>query len=340
MQHLREIGTHSDAVFVAAPTVAKKKAPAGPVAFREGPGAVDMIPKDMFPSAELERKTYQDQQAVPDAIAGLQPDMDPSLREVLEALEDEEYVDADAEDDLFSALVGSGRQAQKPQRELSEYEKMKRLVTGLDAVDLAEDDDEYVDGDDFWSDAESDGTAKGAGDDRADWEKEFAKFKKDQGRRAADSDDEAGDDVGSLVSFAKRKGKARAGPRTMSSGYSMSSSSIFRNEKLTLLDDQFERIERQYANDDDDDDALSDTSDTTVATMRTGVSRKDAPVHPARMQTADLEQISSFNDIMDDFLDNYDIMGKKLVKRSSKKDGGLKQYDELRQQLGKPDLKF
>lgn len=39
---------------------------------------------------------------------GLQPDMDPRLREVLEALSDEEYVDGDLDEDFFEALNAEG----------------------------------------------------------------------------------------------------------------------------------------------------------------------------------------------------------------------------------------
>ncbi|KAI4139490.1 MAG: hypothetical protein LQ340_007996, partial [Diploschistes diacapsis] len=64
----------------------------------------------ILPSAELQRRTYQDQQDVPDALAGFQPDMDPRLREVLEALEDEAYVDGDEEGDLFAEIAGDRRE--------------------------------------------------------------------------------------------------------------------------------------------------------------------------------------------------------------------------------------
>src|SRR6202012_3135640 len=53
--------------------------------------------------------TYQNQQDVPDEIAGFQPDMDPRLREALEALDDDAYVDEQDEDDVFGALTRDGR---------------------------------------------------------------------------------------------------------------------------------------------------------------------------------------------------------------------------------------
>lgn len=68
--------------------------------------ALSLLPEDMLPSEFVQKRSYQDQQDVPDEIAGFQPDMDPRLREVLEALEDEEYVDD--EEDIFSELTGEG----------------------------------------------------------------------------------------------------------------------------------------------------------------------------------------------------------------------------------------
>lgn len=65
-------------------------------------------------SSAPHRSTYEQQVDVPDALAGFQPDMDPRLREVLEALEDEAYVEDD--DEIFEALAGQGAE------EIDEYE--------------------------------------------------------------------------------------------------------------------------------------------------------------------------------------------------------------------------
>jgi protein LTV1 len=70
--------------------------------------ARSLLPEEVLPSEFVRKRNYQDQQDVPDAIAGFQPDMDPRLREVLEALEDEEYVDDLDDDDVFGQLVEDG----------------------------------------------------------------------------------------------------------------------------------------------------------------------------------------------------------------------------------------
>merc|ERR1712029_133938 len=66
----------------------------------------DVFGEDMAPSEFVRKTTYQDQQNIPDALAGFQPDMDPRLREVLEALEDDAYVDDD--EDVFDSLQQDG----------------------------------------------------------------------------------------------------------------------------------------------------------------------------------------------------------------------------------------
>lgn len=63
-------------------------------------------------SSYVRPRTYQNQQDVPDAIAGFQPDMDPRLREALEALEDDAFVDKDEDGGLFEDLVEHGAGAE------------------------------------------------------------------------------------------------------------------------------------------------------------------------------------------------------------------------------------
>lgn len=69
----------------------------------------ELFDDSFLPSKNLQHVTYQAQQDVPDAIAGFQPDMDPRLREVLEALEDEAYVDGE-DDTIFQELAKDGRE--------------------------------------------------------------------------------------------------------------------------------------------------------------------------------------------------------------------------------------
>ncbi|KAK9367297.1 Low temperature viability protein-domain-containing protein [Lipomyces kononenkoae] len=333
MQHLREIGRPEagPAVFIPAPSARSATRRMTGIKFKddENKGEDDnrILPAEVLPSKVLLRRTYQDQQDVPDAIAGLQPDMDPSLREVLEALEDEAYVEDD--DSVFAKIVTEDASAAE-----DDYADV-----GLHEQNISE---------------QADGE---------DWEAEFAKFKISQSRqRPADSDDDNDDDddLGSLVSFGRGAGKTRKSrtAHTSTSGYSMSSSAMFRNEGLSLLDDRFETIEKLYnesSGDDDDDEIDPDFNDTASITGTDIGSALGDDHDAAKMQS------TTFNAIMDDFLENYNVVGKRLVREApaigagvgnstrgsngklrfnKKYSRGLAQLREIKEELGKPQTDY
>ncbi|KAI0884367.1 Low temperature viability protein [Annulohypoxylon maeteangense] len=259
----------------------------------------DLFGDDFLPSKNLQHLTYQAQQNVPDAIGGFQPDMDPRLREVLEALEDEAYVDDD--EDVFAELAKDGQE--------------------LDDIDFEDEDG--------W---ESDDTAKptkefkdsseapdlvSAGEN-GDWLEDFKKFKKDQSKPAAKQFGAPSELQSSLMTTTTNGGrrKKRKGALTSQSGYSMTSSSLVRTEQLGILDARFEKIEEQYNEDDfeDGDDAASMSQISSVSSV-TGPVRND------------------FDNILDDFLGGYSMRGKKHV-RKGKWEGGTAELDEIRQGLG------
>jgi len=156
---------------------------------------------------------FESQAAVQSLISGLQPNMDRHLRQTLEALEDDAYVDDDLDDDFFGELTKDGeRDAGEP----FEYEfKEDNLPTG--GTDAAERDDEG----------------------EPEWLAKFAAFQK--------SSKVANEGVLHLPITSQRRqiplGRmpefpatgTRRGRRGTSdaSGLSMSSSSIFRSEGLT-----------------------------------------------------------------------------------------------------------
>jgi protein LTV1 len=86
MQHLKSIGTDPDAVFIARKDLKSRGRKDADLMLKADYAANNnvSIPTELLPSTETVKRTYQDQQGIPDAIAGLQPDMDPRLREVLE----------------------------------------------------------------------------------------------------------------------------------------------------------------------------------------------------------------------------------------------------------------
>ncbi|KAI8913245.1 hypothetical protein EDD86DRAFT_200052 [Gorgonomyces haynaldii] len=153
------------------------------------------LPSDVFASEEQEiglmHQTEHD-------IEGF--DMDDSVREVLNALDDEAYVEDEA-DNYF----------------------------------------DHLDKDDVPDDYEE---ADEEPQDLNEWERAFRQFKKKQ----QDSDSEDSDDT-------PRKA------RTMTTSYSMSSSVLFRNDKLTLLDDQFDKVLEEY---DDENIGELDPEDESV----------------------------------------------------------------------------
>ncbi|RDW78762.1 ribosome biogenesis protein LTV1 [Aspergillus mulundensis] len=304
------------------------------------------------------KPTYQDQQNVPDAIAGFQPDMDPRLREVLEALEDEEYVDEKEDDDFFGELTADGQE-----------------VDPGDWEDTLFDHDEEDDG--WESDAtekapvqpstsslkpkfdvapgelpEHDAPAPDAHPGDQDWMREFAKFKKSgkpQAAPAAPASVVPSEQRSTLASTVFTVGgtpirrKKRKGALTNPSAYSMTSSSLARTEGHRLLDDRFERLEALYALDEEEefDDSMSMVSGMTGMTdMSTASSVAPSLIDANGNAVAPRHD---FNNIMDDFLGGWDNNTSAQAKRKGAKNKrgkngneaiGIRMLDEVRQGLG------
>lgn len=217
MQHLRPVGIQEDgvdSVLIEAPATSTSKKPKEKKELRD-------LPQGVLPSAKEMPRTYESEQSIPDSIAGFRPDMDPHLRQTLEALENEAFVDDGLEDDFFGQLVGEGER-------------------GNDEVDF-EFDEWGTDGSE-----PSNSQLQDEDDEDESWENRFAKFKKTAQAAPAHSDDgdedtERGDTVSGLPPMSVIGGKRRKGS-TVASGYSMSSSSMFRNEALQTLDERFDQV--------------------------------------------------------------------------------------------------
>ena len=209
----------------------------------------------MLPGEEVGGYKLESMQNIPDSLRGFQPDMNPDLREVLEALEDElpeplpstataeqpgegthDDDDDDDEDpeDIFAQLVQSG--------------------------ELKPEDHDYQE-----SDSEgyaSDDTIK-AGIQGSEYLKEMAQWKT-PAAAAATSEKPHADEVDSMVgggetesmfsktsnanthrtSKQRRKRRQRLGGAYSEAGtdYSMTSSANYRNEGLSTLDDRFDKV--------------------------------------------------------------------------------------------------
>lgn len=350
MQHMRDLGGSGggEAYFVEAKVKGKGKGKTSlEDALREASlddGRSDaaipsdkqqqLLDEDVLPSKNLRRQTYQDQQDVPDALAGLQPDMDPRLREVLEALEDEAYVDD--EEDVFGELAKNGEEVS-----LEEFEDMEFFGDGVVGEDEGwESDDTEKPSREYKCDLmpsapsgenipPSDGPDHGDGD----WMKEFSKFKLAEKSKKVTpklATSELQSSIMTGTSMTSNRRKKRKGAMTSSTGYSMTSSSLVRTEGLTLLDSRFDKIEEQYAEDDLPDDIDDGASVMTGKTGTSSIASSQASQAPPLR--------SDFDSIMDEFLGGYSMSGKKRVKKGGYQTG-LEQLDEIRKGLGPARLK-
>jgi protein LTV1 len=317
MQHMRDLGAGSgEAYFVEAPAIKSKGKGKDKQsledALRESSledRAGPLLDEEILPSKNLRNVTYQAQQDVPDALAGFQPDMDPRLREVLEALDDEAYVDDD--EGVFGELAKDGQEVDEEEFEDAGWDQEDE---GWESDNTAKPTKEYNDAPALAADIEHDER-----EDHGDgaWMEDFSKFKRDSKFKAAKAAPSQSDIQSSLMTTTTNGGrrKKRKGALTSQSGYSMTSSSMFRTEGLTTLDARFERIEEQYGINDDMDDMASVSAASSTASSVQGPMRGD------------------FDSIMDDFLGNYSMSGKRNVKKG-KYQTGMEQLDEVRKGLG------
>lgn len=361
MQHLREIGQGGgEAVFVestaslnAANKSRQKTSLADALQQMDlQHRSEDLLDEDILPSKALQRVTYQNQQDVPDAIAGFKPDMDPRLREVLEALEDEAYVDDDeSNDDLFQELAKEGEEldqyefedtyddddgwesdaTEKPVQPRAGFEDSTTAGNGAVHDGADDEDDEARDTVPELVDMSGAAVAPPPETEGADdWMEDFKKFKKEQSTTASGAPKKkvtpAMSDVQSSIWTTNTAGgrkKKRKGALTEQSGFSMTSSSLVRTEQMSLLDARFDKIDELYNNDELDEDGFGDDMRSVSAFSTT--SSVQGPLR------------NDFNGIMDEFLGGYSMQGKRSIKKG-RHQTGLEQLEEIRQGLGPPRL--
>ncbi|KAM3461363.1 hypothetical protein NHJ6243_005021 [Beauveria neobassiana] len=299
MQHLRDLNTGGgNVVFVEAKTTGNAGKGKQTQSLEDALKKVDLehkaqevIGPDMLPSKDLPRMTYDQQQDVPDAIAGFQPDMDPRLREVLEALEDDAYIDEE-DAGIFEQLANDGYEIDEHEFEDNQFDDDE----GWESDDTAKPNKEYKDGEVPQLVAVQEEPEQGPSQD---WLEDFKKFKKEQKSggppkaAGAPSQSELQSTWTTTTNGGRRK--KRKGALTVASGFSMSSSSLVRTEQLSFLDARFDKIEEKYNEDLDD---MGSVSAISTASSVTGPIRGD------------------FDGIMDEFLGSY---GGKPGKRTSKK---------------------
>jgi len=298
--------------------------------------ARSLLPSEVLPSEFVTRRSYQDQQDIPDEIAGFQPDMDARLREALEALEDEAYVEE--EEDLFDELTKDGQAG-----EVDIYEFEDQFWGDDDSYSVNHKNyAEEGDNDDGW---ESDRTVKAeakipsakehfvlpldepnatpiADPTNGAWIAEYSKFKTGSkaNPHAVPSMSEA--DRSMLSSLATGRKKKRKGALTNPTNYSMTSSILARTDPQALLDARFDKVMESYDNDDEEyDDEYNDTMSlasgksamsraskfskvSKANTVASGMSRVSGISTYSRATDSEAPQLvrSDFDSIMDGFL--------------------------------------
>ncbi|TPX40584.1 hypothetical protein SeMB42_g05932 [Synchytrium endobioticum] len=288
-RHLKPIGQDTAAVYVSAASSGSSKKPSststGGIAFIDEDAANAMneqpskrtsnnqrhvsfiLPSDVLPSHAEDEVGLLNRGNAP---SGLQLELDPDVREALEALEDEPYV------------VTTG----------DETDEKEDVMEGWFAT--------------LNADALPEGMALGGSDEddhdeESGWMREFRKYKKQQHKvknERADSCDEYSDDQPDYKS-------------NLTSQFSMSSSSIYRNPNKVIIDDRFDRVlEQEYS---DNEIGELDADDPSV--------RGAKDVNDARM-----------NKLMNEFLDSVELRGKRHQTLISKRDG-VSQLREIREEL-------
>lgn len=395
MQHLRELGTGGGNSYFVEAAREKGKSKAKPMKLEDAlrdvslddsqsqaGGSASMYGSeyagtDYAPSSTasyMRKPTYQDQQNIPDAIAGFQPNMDPRLRETLEALEDEAYVDDDDDDDIFGALTGNAEEIDPGDWEDTIYDEedqgwesdvTEKAYPRTDSTLEEKSPEDVVESHDPSELPEPDKPVPDTIPENGDWMREFTKFKKDakaQNTQAAAPDEASERKTAASTLFTiggtPIRKKKRKGALTNPSAYSMTSSSLARTEGLRLLDDRFEKVEALYSLDEEDDeyDDVSFADGASMASGMTGMSgvsavSSQAPSLVSRSGGADRDYSnvplrSDFDNVMDDFLSGWQDRSKQTKRKGAQakrgKNGnealGIAMLDEVRQGLGPAKL--
>lgn len=392
MQHLRELGSGTgDAYFVEAKTEKAKGRAGRGMKLEDALRQVSLVDKDTYASSAsggpslygseygdmrstassyVRQPTYQDQQNIPDAISGFKPDMDPRLREALEALEDEAFVEEGDDDDIFGELTANTEEIDQGDWEDTLFDDdVEDDGWESDATEKAPVQPSSTNARQSEPEGPSEGPAKPAMDlgelpehdqpapdmqptDQS-WMSEFAKFKKDA--KAGNAPKPAPPTIAASQTMASTvftaggtpiRRKKRKGAMTNPSAYSMTSSALARTEGHRLLDDRFDKVEQLYALDEEDeyDDSMSMISGMTGATGMTDMSTASS-VAPSLVDGNGqvMHSRSDFHNVMDDFLSSWDPNTSKQAKRHGAKNKrgkngneaiGIKMLDEVRSGLG------
>ncbi|KAJ1818949.1 Protein ltv1 [Coemansia sp. RSA 2598] len=272
-KHLRQIG--SGGVLLEASTNDEKKEAvmimdmekdnwAAEASGSNGASSSAVLPPEVLPSSHrMDIKT----EAVP---SGIQPYMDPNLREVLEALDEE---DVEEFDDGFLDKLNSDNPPSDAEDEEYGSDHANGRYGRFGNDDYDDEDDEDFDPEDVFAQV-----------------RRMKALKKQYDSHDDDMDSDDGRERGGW-----------GGARTASTGFSMSSSAMFRNDKLSLLDEQFDKIEAMYEHEDTDSEEERYDEDGHH------IVEYDEDGNPKSISTR-----PDFESVLDEFLTEYELTGKRM----------------------------
>ncbi|CBQ68111.1 related to LTV1-low-temperature viability protein [Sporisorium reilianum SRZ2] len=297
------------------------------------------LPASVLPSQKEMPFSFTSHLAIEPSLQGFQPDMDPHLRQALEALDDEAFVDDDLDDDFFGEVVQDG--------------EWDGIVRDDDAWrEQAPEGDEAI-----WADpaARAQTELEQHGEENMSLEARVALFKKQQAqaRTAKPASDDGAEDDEDRDQLASLRGGSRAGTMYTAGGsaigkkgrpgalarraastkapsigggstaWSMSSSAMFRNKGLSDLDDRFAQLGKKYGIREDFDPSLEALEDEEFV---------DSDGEEAGEELTRQD----FEGIMDDFLAKYETKHGKLREALGGVDStSVEKLTILRQALGK-----
>ncbi|KAE8266154.1 hypothetical protein A4X09_0g6192 [Tilletia walkeri] len=307
----------------------------GPITLKEDEATSSKalnLPADVLPPEEstMRKNDYADQLGVNPSIAGLQPDMDPHLRQALEALDDEAFLTLGAKEDVPKTVEAAAPVVEAPEAEDVDVDDFFGQILAGGEVD--ESDFGLEDGPEA-----KDWRALPPGGDEQMWQPhtwtaaEMAVLKQrrelqDEGdappqakqshARVARSRISAGTATSSIFSAtSKRKPGQRARlaasvAPSLNDGrteWSMTSSSMRRNKGLSTLDDQFEALQRRYDeeegfNEEDEDEEFEDDDDDEEGEEEGSVSGSSA--HP--------DVAAHHEALFDKFLSSAELVGRRF----------------------------
>jgi protein LTV1 len=241
MQHLRSVGSGGETYMVEAPTQSKQKGKGRSDGFalneETAKRAAFELPEDALPSHPLDEVSYTAATSK-GPESGLRPDLDPSIRQVLEALDDEAYAaddgnGTDDEDAFWDGVLAGGEVHDAEEQELwsDDEEEVDRTAKRVGKMQLEgeEDDEEEEEEEGGWGAVnrfKKHGKAAGASDDEDD----------------EDYESEGGDTIADLKAASARRPQRRGAASAVGSAFSLSSSAMFRNDQLRHLDDRFDQV--------------------------------------------------------------------------------------------------